>query len=513
MNERDYWKSPDPWQEHGFANRAPGKLADMPPDNVVLRIHQLASNLEKQSLPEVSDSASPTTNVGQLLTERFRCPADVADFDVSQDPSRPAGYFRLGPDIICYGHCSSGNPAQSPAGPLHDARKHVVRNGSSVQLPFDPDEVVNSLRCERYLTHLADGGKRLPANKLIRDAYYAIRPLIPVKVRKHLQRIYFRGWDQIPFPAWPVDRTVENIFELLLVLSMKTREVKRTPFIWFWPEGARSCTVLTHDVETSAGRDFCSQLMDLNDSYGIKSSFQIVPEKRYQVPEALLNTIRQRGFEINVHDLNHDGHLFNERDEFLERAERINCYARQFGARGFRSAVMYRNVDWYEALDVSYDMSIPNVAHLDPQRGGCCTVMPFFIGNILELPVTTIQDYTLFNILQDYSIRLWREQISLIRQKHGLINLVIHPDYVIDREARRVYSELLQYVSQLRSDRETWIAKPNEVAQWWRIRGELNLAKEGHSWRIEGDGSERARLAYAVLDDDDSLSYELAPVS
>jgi hypothetical protein len=114
--------------------------------------------------------------------------------------------------------------------------------------------------------------------------------------------------------------------------------------------------------------------MDLNDSFAIKGSFQIVPEKRYTVSGHLLDEIRDRGFEINVHDLNHDGRLFSDHAEFLHRAERIRQYKLQFGAKGFRSAVLYRNVDWIGALGFSYDMSIPNVVHLDPQRGGCCTV-------------------------------------------------------------------------------------------------------------------------------------------
>ena len=53
-------------------------------------------------------------------------------------------------------------------------------------------------------------------------------------------------------------------------------------------------------------------------------------------------------------------------------------------------------------------MSVPNVAHLEPQRGGCCTVMPYFVGDVLELPLTTIQDYSLFHILGDYSTTLWK---------------------------------------------------------------------------------------------------------
>jgi hypothetical protein len=171
---------------------------------------------------------------------------------------------------------------------------------------------------------------------------------------------------------------------------------------------------------------------------------------------------------------------------------------------------MYRNVDWYDALDFSYDMSIPNVAHLEPQRGGCCTVMPFFIGEILELPLTTAQDYSLFHILNESSIELWKKQISMIRAKHGLISFITHPDYNIDLGRRRMYAELLQHLSHLRSQGETWIALPNEVAAWWRQRRELDLVNVGGQWHIEGKGRERARLAYAVLKND-VLTYELAP--
>ena len=74
--------------------------------------------------------------------------------------------------------------------------------------------------------------------------------------------------------------------------------------------------------------------------------------------------------------------------------------------------MLYRKQSWFDALDFAYDMSVPNVAHLDPQRGGCCTVMPYFIGDMLELPVTMTQDYMMFHILKDYSIGLWKQQIS-----------------------------------------------------------------------------------------------------
>jgi len=132
----------------------------------------------------------------------------------------------------------------------------------------------------------------------------------------------------------------------------------------------------------------------------------VVPEGRYEVSAAFVKGIRDRGFEVNIQDLNHDGNLFRDQEEFRRRAREINRYGEAYGAKGFRAAVLYRNLDWFDALKFSFDMSVPNVAHLDPQRGGCCTVMPYFVGDILEIPVTTTQDSALFHLLNEYSLDL-----------------------------------------------------------------------------------------------------------
>jgi hypothetical protein len=173
---------------------------------------------------------------------------------------------------------------------------------------------------------------------------------------------------------------------------------------------------------------------------------------------------------------------------------------------------MYREQSWYDAFDFSYDMSVPNVAHLEPQRGGCCTVMPYFIGKILELPLTTTQDYSLFHILNDYTTTLWERQIDLIRSQHGLISFITHPDYLIEPRARAVYVSLLRHLDRLRSADNLWIALPAEVDAWWRARQQMSLVERGGTVRVEGPGSERARVAYATLEND-QVVYELDRVS
>jgi hypothetical protein len=163
---------------------------------------------------------------------------------------------------------------------------------------------------------------------------------------------------------------------------------------------------------------------------------------------------------------------------------------------------MYREQSWFGAFDFSYDMSVPNVAHLEPQRGGCCTVMPYFIGRLLELPLTTTQDYSLFHVLNDYSTTLWEHQIARIRSMNGLISFITHPDYLIEKRARDVYVKLLGHLSRLRANGDLWIALPADVDRWWRNRQQMTLIHRGGSWIVEGPDSDRARVAYASLKGD-----------
>jgi len=444
-------------------------------------------------------------SVSRLLRDFYRCPRLNADFSLAADLLPGPGYFRTKDGPICYGRLSEAKPVATATATLPEVRPRFDETGKTIGLTFDPGEVFENLLLEKYTANGTSSGN---ASSLIRRVYYLLRPLMPVGVRKHLQRLSLRGWNRIPFPLWPVDRSVDHLYEWLLALAMEAEGVTEVPFVWFWPEGYSSCACLTHDVETSAGRDFCGQLMDLDDSYGIKGSFQLVPEKRYEVPTTLLNSIRERGFEVHIHDLNHDGHLFSNHEQFLERAQKINSHGKTFEARGFRSAVLYRRQEWMNELDFAYDMSVPNVAHLDPQRGGCCTLMPYFIGDLLEIPVTVTQDYSLFHILRDYSTNLWEEQITAITHAHGMASFIIHPDYVIERRARQTYERLLMYLADLRTNHDMWIARPGEINDWWRARAKMELVQNDGTWRVTGKGSELARVAYVRIENN-KIFYRL----
>jgi len=440
--------------------------------------------------------------VNRSLAEYYRIPANALPcVSLPRDGfEEKIGFFHFGAKNVCYGRSQSGvTPSVGDSG-QYDAYKYVHRESGTVRLPFNFCEVVDNLRLERYREGIAHRLEFFAANEAVRRTYYFFRGGLPISLRRHLQKVYFRGWKELPFPSWPVDFTVDALHEELLHLLMEAGGVKHVPFIWFWPDGAPNCLMMTHDVETSAGRDFTPRLIDLDSEYGIKASFQVIPEQRYAVSEAYVCEIRRRGCEFNVHDLNHDGHLYRERAEFARRAARINSYVRRYGCSGFRAGAMYRNQEWYDLFEFSYDMSVPNVAHLEPMRGGCCTVFPYFVGKIVELPLTAAQDYSLFHIFDDYSIDLWKQQLALLRERNGLMSFICHPDYLIEPRARKVYELLLLYLRQMIEHEKIWLALPGEVDRWWRARSQMTLVGRGNEWEIVGPESGRARLAYALLD-------------
>jgi len=447
----------------------------------------------------------------EALSEFYRVPEAMLGQLRVLDSSQDVGFFRFGPSLICYGRSASGVSRSVEDSQLCDASIASRIEGTGICLPFDPVQVIENLRRERYMEALTPGRESFVSQEWVRKIYYLVRKLLPVGIRRHLQRAYFSDWQRRPFPGWPVDFTVDVLHQEFLRLSMIAAGIQRIPFIWYWPEGAPSSLIMTHDVETRAGRDFTSQLMDLDDSYGIKSSFQVIPEERYKVPNEYVEEIRKRGFEFNIHDLNHDGNLYRKHEEFLRRAGKINTYGLKYDAKGFRAGAMYRVLDWYDAYEFSYDMSLSSVAHLEPKRGGCCTVFPFFIGKILELPLTTSQDYSVFHILGDYSIDLWKEQLGLIRHRNGLMSFIAHPDYLKNRRTRKVYETLLDHLRQMIALEKIWAALPGEVDQWWRARRQMSLRQTGSSWKVEGPQSERARVAFAVIEGD-RLVYEIPGV-
>ena len=154
------------------------------------------------------------------------------------------------------------------------------------------------------------------------------------------------------------------------------------------------------------------------------------------MPAALRHWLTDRGFEVGVHDLNHDGQLYSSREEFNRKAQRINKVLKEWGAVGFRSGYMLRNLEWIKELDIAYDASTFDTDPFEPQPDGVNTIFPFWGHSsgerkgYVELPYTMVQDSTLFLILREKSIELWKKKLDWIAGHQGMVLLNVHPDYI-----------------------------------------------------------------------------------
>jgi glycosyltransferase involved in cell wall biosynthesis len=300
----------------------------------------------------------------------------------------------------------------------------------------------------------------------MRRLYYAVKPFLPWRVRMGLRRMLARRKLNASKEVWPVDPAAAT-----------------PPPGWNgWPEGKRFSFVLTHDVEGVEGLAKCRQLAELEMEMGVRSSFNFIPEGEYKVPKELRDWLIANGFEVGIHDLRHDGKLFQSHSSFRLKAARINQYAREWGATGFRAGFMLRNLDWYHQLDISYDASTFDTDPFEPQPDGARTIFPFWVPAItgqaerpgyVELPYTLPQDFSLFLLLREKSPEIWLKKLDWIAQNGGMSLVIVHPDYLcFEGEKPHAhtfpvshYRALLKHVRDHHAGKY-WQALPREVANF-----------------------------------------------
>ncbi len=306
-------------------------------------------------------------------------------------------------------------------------------------------------------------------------AYYTLRPLVPPALKPLLQRLAARGGAKRTLLGWPIEeRYVRFQFETLSHL-LRRRGLSSIDYLHFWPGGRRFALVLTHDVESARGQGFARELMALEERRGFRSSFNFVPEG-YRVDGKLLASLRERGFEVGVHGLRHDGKLFSSYGTFQARARQINHYLRAWQAVGFRAPLTNRNPAWMQALAVEYDASFFDTDPFEPIPGGTMSIWPFTIGRFVELPYTLPQDHTLMRTLHETTPRLWIEKAAFVRQHCGMALVNTHPDYLMKPSYLAIYDEFL---AAMRQQGDYWHALPREVARWWRFRAHAVGTSDG----------------------------------
>ncbi|OIP89511.1 MAG: hypothetical protein AUK55_14345 [Syntrophobacteraceae bacterium CG2_30_61_12] len=297
-----------------------------------------------------------------------------------------------------------------------------------------------------------------------RNLYYAIRPFIPRTLQIYARRAWCKIMRLQYHGVWPIDPRAGKL-----------------PRDWpGWPDGKQFGLILTHDVDTLGGLKRCRQLADLDLELGFRSSFNFVPE-RYPMDASVHGYLNDRGFEIGVHDLNHDGKLLSSRTIFADRAVKINGYLKQWNAVGFRAAAMHHNLEWFRMLNIEYDLSTFDTDPFEPQCDGVGTIFPFWVGTpgidngYWEIPYTLPQDFTTFVLMGERTIDLWKRKLAWVVDRGGLALVNAHPDYMafqpneqtIENYPVSLYRDFLQHVKATYAKRY-WHGLPKDLVRHCR---------------------------------------------
>lgn len=424
---------------------------------------------------------------------------------VKQEPE-PAGACRAGArlslgsitvvtpvldDAACRQLTSELPGRWSPAEPLTDAqgsrRSSVWRSADGgCLLPFDPDAVLRSLWNEDYCATEAASSVRSAAQAI----YYHLRPAMPRSLILALRRRYARVQARQTFPAWPVEETMHHL-RAYLAAELRALAGEPVPYLATWPDGHEWALVLTHDVETASGLDRISALRAAELDHGWRSSWNIVPE-RYDTPDTVLQTLIGEGCEVGVHGLLHDGRDVAP-EHLLERLPRIRDFADKWQAVGFRSPATHRSATVMPQLGFQYDSSFPDTDPFEPQAGGCATWLPYFLDDLVELPITLVQDHTMLVILERRDNLLWTTKADRIRAAGGMVLVLTHPDYVDEVPLVEAYQDLLDHLGDALG---AWHALPREVACWWRDRSASELVPTPGGWCVRGPAATGATVAW-----------------
>jgi hypothetical protein len=302
---------------------------------------------------------------------------------------------------------------------------------------------------------------------LLSRIYYHLKPFVPRELQLILRRKAVLLKKSACRNIWPIDE-----------------RASKPPRGWCgWPERKQFALVLAHDVETAKGHGRSLNLMNLEKRLGFRSSFNFVPE-RYSVSPKLRDHLVRNGFEVGIHGLKHDGKLYQSRETFQVRALQINRYLGDWKCAGFRSPSMHHNLVWIHDLNIEYDASTFDTDPFEPQPDGVGTIFPFLVrGNsdqraYVELPYTLPQDFTLFVLMKEKDIEIWKRKLDWIVTCGGMALLNAHPDYMNfdgkkggrDEYPVGHYVEFLEYIKR-RYEGIYWHILPREIARFWSKAG------------------------------------------
>ncbi len=350
-----------------------------------------------------------------------------------------------------------------------DGRKYpaVVRQSGKIIFNFDIEQTITRILREQYLAKKRPLMSRLPFH------HHRFPASVRVWVLKTLNKL---KQGKVVFPSWPADNSVDLLrFMFMQAFQLVSKEqLKKTKK---WPLDVKSIVCLSHDVDTIDAARNIEKVAFIEEEFNLKSTWFITGNKLSQSKKTL-NYLHDNGNEIALHGHNHDFKLpFLKIEEIEQRLKIYRVYMEDYNMTGFRSPGMLRTTELLKVLATyfRYDSTFVDTERYSftTPGEGCCTVFPFNVGPLLEIPVTLPMDISLAvaGLSEQQMLELWLRKIRLIKQIGGVAVLNTHTDSHLSAQPSmlKIYQKLLDTISQ---DKSLKVATLNKVAGYWKRRDE-----------------------------------------
>ncbi|MDQ1252633.1 MAG: hypothetical protein QG646_1765 [Euryarchaeota archaeon] len=226
-----------------------------------------------------------------------------------------------------------------------------------------------------------------------------------------------------------------------------------------------------------------SKIMDLEASFGAKSSFYFIAAKtdpvrfRYDIEDIghHLGEISDNGWEVGLHG---GYYSFNNPEEIKREKKRVEAV---LGKKivGFRNHYLrFRTPDSWELLadaGFTYDSTFGHSNSIGFRNGMCHPFRPYNLKtdreiNILEIPLV-VMDVALFAVSKSYE-EAWKytkKLIDITASLNGVITLLWH-NFIFGCSFRKDWIRLYEKVLSYSSMRGAWITSGEEIYRWWEDR-------------------------------------------
>lgn len=318
------------------------------------------------------------------------------------------------------------------------------------------------------LPRASDGAVRLTASSIVeesgaaeatrlRAAFTAAPPtssrlpfsyqIVPLPIRTAighaLGRVQRRRADRwAAFPRWPLDLSADFVSDLC--------GGPPAPFA-----GRPTPVLLSHDIDTAEGlRNLVDRFLAVEESIGARSSNYVVP-CAWPIDHGLLASVNARGHEVGIHGYDHGNRTpFADAEERRRRIAGAGPLAERYGAIGYRAPSLLRTRGLLDDLAGAYryDSSIPTSGGMFPvPNNGCASARPFYIGSLVEIPLTLPRDGSLMflGLAPDEIFAMWCECAERIAASGGVVSLLTHCEdrFSGGRQMFALYERFLAYLA------------------------------------------------------------------